>query len=328
MEKFIDNVYFTVRSGKGGDGAISFERYKYKRIGKPDGGQGGKGGDVILRVNPNYSELSHLIHKNLIKAGNGTNGAGSNKTGSDGADVIIDVPPGTIVKNFETNEVITELLRYNDRYVLLKGGKGGKGNSAFKSATNRSPRRFETGKPGKEMKIRLELKLLADIGLVGYPNAGKSTLLKAITSANPKISDYPFTTLTPNIGIFYDRVNNPYSIADIPGLIEGAASGKGLGFRFLKHIERTKLIAIVVDLSDKYYLNKIKLLLEEMKKYNPMLIKKHIIVVGNKIDLIQNIDSIKFKGIKYKYILTSALKASNIEKVKEFFIKELTQDID
>ncbi len=323
MKKFIDRIYFMVRSGKGGDGAVSFERYKYKRIGKPDGGYGGRGGDIIFRVNSNYSELSHLIHKNLIKANSGSSGGGRNKFGKNGDDAIIDVPPGTIIKNYETDKLIKELLYPGEKYILLKGGRGGKGNSAFKSAQNRSPRKFETGKPGKELKIILELKLLADIGLVGYPNAGKSTLLKSITSAEPKISDYPFTTLTPNIGIFYDEINNPYSIADIPGLIEGASAGKGLGFRFLRHIERTRLIAFVIDLSDKYYDNKINLLIEELNRYNPELLKKKILVIGNKIDLIDDIDKISVKKLKYDFLLISALKKENLEELKRIFIQKL-----
>ncbi len=323
MKKFIDRIYFTVKSGKGGDGAVSFERYKYKRIGKPDGGDGGKGGDIIFIVDKQFSDLSHLIHKNIIKAKNGKNGAGQNKHGKDGEDVIIAVPPGTIIKNFENGKVIKELLIENEKYILLKGGRGGKGNAAFKSPTNRSPRKFEYGQKGKELKIILELKLLADVGLIGFPNAGKSTILKKITSAQPKIADYPFTTLTPNIGIFYDNTHNPYSIADIPGLIEGASNGKGLGFYFLRHIERTKILAIVLDISEKNFNNKFKILIEEMRKYNPALLKKKIFIVGNKIDIIKDKDNLNSISLPYDIIFISALKEINLDKLKKKIISLL-----
>ena len=324
MPKFIDYVYFKVKAGDGGRGAVAFEREKYKPKGKPSGGDGGKGGSIILKVDSNYSELSHLKNISIVEAENGAAGGSNNKKGKDGEDVIIPVPPGCIVRD-ENNNVIAELLNAGEMKIVAKGGKGGHGNAFFKSSTNRTPLHAEEGKKGEFKTIFIELKLLADVGLVGFPNAGKSTILKKITNANPKIADYPFTTLTPNIGIFYDENSNPYSVADIPGLIEKASEGKGLGIQFLKHIERTKLLAIVLDLSDSKFLTQYDILLDEMKKYNPQLLNKKIIIVGNKIDLLNENKIEKIKKIKFSYpfVLISALKEINLEELKEKFIELL-----
>jgi len=321
MNKFIDEIYLTVQSGSGGKGAISFDRRKYKSVGKPDGGDGGKGGNVILKIDANYSELSHLTKVHLVKAGNGNNGGRSNSKGKDGTDAIIKLPPGVIIKDFETKKNIIEMINDQEEYIIAQGGKGGRGNAQFKSSKNRSPHRSEQGKPGIQQKIIIELKLLADVGLIGFPNAGKSTLLKSFTDAHPEINSYPFTTLTPNLGIFYDEYSNPYSIADIPGLISDAHKGKGLGIRFLKHIERTKILCLIVDLSEKEFKKQQEQLLYELKQYNSELIEKKIIYVGNKIDVIE--DKNLLKKYKNDYILISALAKENLDKLKNIFIKAI-----
>ena len=318
MKKFIDEIYLTVQSGSGGNGMASFERGKYQPIGKPDGGDGGQGGDVILKIDSNLSELSHIINISSFKAKKGGNGGKSSKKGKAGENVIIKLPPGVIVKDFNRKNIITEMIKDKEEYIIARGGIGGRGNKHFKSSTNRSPRRCEDGRPGIEEKIIIELKLLADIGLVGFPNAGKSTLLKSLTDAEPEVNSYPFTTLTPNLGIFYDEFHNPYSIADMPGLIEDAHKGKGLGIQFLKHIERTKILCVIVDISDEDFKNKQEQLISELEKYDPGLAGKKTIFAGNKVDLIQDKDSIK--KLKEEYILVSALKGDNLDRLKKIFI--------
>ncbi len=323
MEKFIDEIYLSVRSGSGGNGAVSFERMKFKPKGKPDGGDGGRGGNVILKTVPGLSELSHLKKISLIKAKNGNNGGNSRKKGREGEDVFIRLPAGVVIKDFNTKEVITELVKIQDEYIIARGGEGGRGNSHFKSAANRSPRQKEDGKPGIEKKIIIELKLLADIGFVGFPNVGKSTLLDSLTDARPRVDSYPFTTLTPNLGIFYDEYTNPYTIADVPGIVEDAHKGKGLGIQFLKHIERTKVLCLIVDISQKDFEDKKEKLLSELKEYDTELANKKIILAGNKIDLADNDDLIKKAG--KDYILISALKSTNLERIKKIFIKAVKE---
>lgn len=324
MQKFIDFVYFTVQAGNGGRGAISFERAPFKPKGKPNGGDGGRGGNVILKVDPNLSELSHLINISIIKAENGRPGGANNKKGKDGNDTIIFVPPGSIVKDSDNN-ILKELLSPGEEFIVAYGGKGGHGNAFFKSPTNRSPHFAQPGEKGERKEISIELKLLADIGLVGPPNAGKSTLLKNLTDANPKIADYPFTTISPNLGIFYDEDNNHFSIADIPGLIEKASEGKGLGIQFLKHIERTKIICYVLDVSDKNFIRQYDMLLTEIKKYNPAILNKKSIIAGNKIDLLSEKELEKIKKLKFEFpfILVSALKNINLTELKKLFIENL-----
>lgn len=325
MKKFIDEVYFTVKAGDGGKGIISFERAKYKPRGKPDGGDGGRGGNVVLKVNPNLSELSHLLHLSEISAEDGKSGGSNNKKGKDGNDVYIEVPPGCIIKDRDKNRVISELINPGQEFIVAYGGKGGHGNAFFKSPTNRAPYIAQPGKKGQVRNIIIELKLLADIGLIGPPNAGKSTLLKNLTDAHPKIADYPFTTLSPNLGIFYDDTGNHYSIADIPGLIEGASEGKGLGIQFLKHIERTKILALVVDVSEKEFEKRIEGVLNEIKNYNPSLLNKRIIIVGNKIDLLdeETRHFLHNNQLPYYIIYVSALKKINLDKLKEEFIRNI-----
>jgi len=325
VKKFIDEVYFTVKAGNGGKGVVSFERAKYKPKGRPDGGDGGRGGNVVLKVNPNLSELSHLIHLSEVSAEDGKPGGPNNKKGRDGNDVYIEVPPGCIIKDKDKNKIIGELINSGQELIVAYGGKGGHGNAFFKSPTNRAPYIAQPGKKGQIRNIIIELKLLADVGLIGAPNAGKSTLLKNLTDAHPKIADYPFTTLSPNLGIFYDDTGNHYSIADIPGLIEGASEGKGLGFQFLKHIERTIILALVVDVSEKNFEKRIESVLNEIKNYDPSLLNKKIIIVGNKIDLLDKIciSSLQKKQFSYPVIYVSALKKINLDKLKEEFIQSI-----
>ena len=239
---FVDYVKIYCRSGKGGRGSAHFRREKYIPKGGPDGGDGGNGGSIYIRANRNYWTLLHLRFNRHIYAPSGESGAGALKTGSSGSDVIIEVPLGTSVYDATTGEFILDVTRHEEQKLLLKGGRGGKGNSFFKNATNQAPRFAQPGEPAQEREIILQLKTLADVGLVGLPNAGKSTLLSAITAAKPKIADYPFTTLVPNLGIVSYRDNRSFVMADIPGIIEGAAEGKGLGLRFLRHIERNSIL--------------------------------------------------------------------------------------
>ncbi|MBN1898412.1 MAG: GTPase ObgE [Spirochaetes bacterium] len=325
MKKFIDEVFFVVKAGDGGKGALSFERARFKPKGKPDGGDGGNGGDIIARVNSSYSELSHLINVNLIRAQDGKNGGTNNKKGKNGENAFIDIPPGCIIKEKKGRQVITELLSPGEECIMAKGGKGGRGNAFFKSSTNRSPHKTQSGEKGSQRDIIIELKLLADIGLVGAPNVGKSTLLKNMTDAHPKIADYPFTTLSPNLGIFYDKDGHPFSIADIPGLIHGASEGKGLGIQFLKHIERTKILGLLVDISKDNHRAMIETIMQEMKNFNPALLKKNLIIVGNKIDLIDKKKIALLKKLKWPFqvIFISALKEDHIQELKQVFIKQL-----
>lgn len=321
MKKFIDEIYLDVLSGSGGNGIISFERYKYKPIGKPNGGDGGSGGHIIIKVSSNLSELSNLKKAHLIKAKKGGDGGSSNKRGKLGENVYIYVPPGVIIRDYNNKEKITELLENNQEYIICNGGRGGRGNARFKSSINRSPRNCEEGKKGIKKKIIIELKLLADIGLVGFPNAGKSTLLKAMTDANPEIDKYPFTTLTPNLGVFYDKDYKPYTIADVPGIIEDAHKGKGLGLQFLKHIERTRILALIIDVTEKDYVKKETELLNELNKYDQQMLYKKMIFIGNKIDLFPKSDLMK--KIDKKYILISALNSVNLDQLKQEFMSIL-----
>lgn len=279
--KYIDRVTLFLRSGKGGDGSCSFRREKFVPKGGPDGGDGGKGGDVIFRVNRNLFTLNHLRYKHHFTAEDGQNGMSQKKHGRDGKDIIIDIPPGTVILDKEGNE-LNELIE--GEIVFLKGGKGGRGNVHFKSSVNQTPRRFEKGKEGEEYEVVLELRLIADVGLVGLPNAGKSTFLKVITKSNPKIADYPFTTLEPNLGILTDGIKI-IRIADIPGIVEGASEGRGLGNKFLKHISRVNILLFVIDVSTDYE-ETYRILLNELEKYDRRLLKKKRIVLFNKKDLL------------------------------------------
>ena len=288
---FTDYVKIYVKAGNGGNGAVSFRREKYVAAGGPDGGDGGKGGDVYFEVDPDANTLIEFRYKKKFKAANGNNGEGSHKYGRGGEDLIIKVPIGTIIKDANTEEVLADLSEKGQKALILKGGKGGKGNSHFATSTRQAPRFAEGGEEGEERELILELKLLADVGLLGFPSVGKSTILSVVTSATPKIADYHFTTLEPNLGVVKSEYGDSFVIADIPGLIEGASEGTGLGIQFLRHIERTRLLLHVIDVSgmegrdpveDYYTINK------ELEKYSKRLATRKQIIVANKADIAQD----------------------------------------
>ncbi|MCD6081383.1 GTPase ObgE [candidate division WOR-3 bacterium] len=312
---FIDRVRIWVEGGHGGDGCISFRREKYVPRGGPDGGNGGDGGDVILEVDPNLNTLIDYVFKRHFKAGRGAHGKGKNQTGRKGEDIILKVPPGTLV--YEDDKLLGELLTPGDRLVVARGGKGGRGNAAFRSSTNQAPRVAEKGQPGEKKSLILELKLLADIGLVGYPNAGKSTLLRRLTDARPKVAAYPFTTLTPILGTLIGT-NRHIVIADIPGIIDGAHMGKGLGIEFLRHIERTRLLLYVLDITQDP-VNQFTALQDELREYNPLLLQKPYIIAINKIDLVPDYDTLKEQFPKAHFI--SALKGIGIDELRATIVR-------
>ncbi|MRR18658.1 GTPase ObgE [bacterium] len=283
---FVDYVKIFGRSGKGGPGSTHLRREKSNPKGGPDGGDGGRGGDVILRGDSQLWTLLHLKFRKHIFAGHGGSGSSNQKTGADGDDVIIDVPLGTVARDAETNEILFEITNHGEKKILVKGGRGGMGNTHFKSATFQTPRFAQPGEPSIEGWFILELKVLADVGLVGFPNAGKSTLLSVVSAAKPKIDNYPFTTLTPNLGIVSYRDDKSFVMADIPGIIEGAAEGKGLGHRFLRHIERNAVLLFMIpsdcnDIKKEYHI-----LVEELRKYNPELLDKPRVLAISKCDLL------------------------------------------
>lgn len=283
---FVDYVKIYCRSGKGGRGSMHLHRAKYNPNGGPDGGDGGRGGNIYLRGNHNYWTLLHLRYDRHVFAGNGGNGSKCCSHGTDGEDKYIDVPCGTVVYNAETGEYVCDVAEDGQVVLLLKGGRGGLGNYQFRSATNQAPRFAQPGEPMQEMTIVLELKLLADVGLVGFPNAGKSTLLSSLSSARPKIANYPFTTLEPSLGIVSYRDNQSFVMADIPGIIEGASEGRGLGLRFLRHIERNSLLLFMVPGDTDNIRKEYEILLEELRKFNSGLLQKHRILAITKCDLL------------------------------------------
>jgi len=283
---FIDYVKFCSRSGAGGSGSVHFRREKHVPKGGPDGGDGGRGGHIILRGNSQHWTLLHLKYKKHVIAENGKGGEGGRRTGADGKDMILDVPLGTLAKDAETGEVRCEITEDGQEVVLTKGGRGGLGNDHFKSATNQAPHYAQPGEEGIEEWIILELKLLADVGLVGFPNAGKSTLLAAISAAKPEIGDYPFTTLVPNLGVVGYRGDKSFVMADIPGIIEGAADGRGLGIRFLRHIERNSILLFMVPADAKDIKKEYSILLNELKQYNPELLDKKRLLAISKTDML------------------------------------------
>lgn len=320
---FIDYIKIFCKSGNGGSGSSHFRREKFVPKGGPDGGDGGKGGNIILKGNSQLWTLLHLRYTKHLTAENGGDGSGSKKHGKDGKNIIIEVPLGTIAKSDENDEKILEILNDNEEKVLLEGGIGGLGNFHFKSATNQSPHYSQSGKKGSEKQITLELKVLADVGLVGFPNAGKSTLLSTISKAKPKIGDYPFTTITPNLGVIPFKDDKSFVMADIPGIIEGASEGKGLGIRFLRHIERNSILLFTIPVDSE--INKeFDLLVNELKKYNEKLMKKEIIVAITKCDLIpkEELKKLRLK-IKHDVILISSLTNFNLEKLKNVIWNKL-----
>ncbi len=283
---FVDYVKIYCRSGKGGRGSRHFRREKYIPKGGPDGGDGGRGGHIYIRANRNYWTLLHLKFDRHILATNGMAGGANKCTGSDGEDRVIEVPIGTVVYNAETGEYIADLKEHDQEIRLLSGGRGGKGNTFFKTSTNQAPRYAQPGEPAQELTIILQLKMLADVGLVGLPNAGKSTLISVLTAAKPKIADYPFTTLEPSLGIVAYRDGKSFVMADIPGIIEGAADGKGLGLEFLRHIERNAALLVMIPADTEHIGKEYELLINELIRYNPELGNKHRVLAVTKSDLI------------------------------------------
>lgn len=322
---FVDYVKINCRSGRGGNGSAHFRREKYIPKGGPDGGDGGRGGHVILKGNAQLWTLLHLRYTKHIKAGNGGNGGAQTSTGANGKDAVIEVPLGTVAKNAATGEFICEITEDTEIHIILKAGRGGLGNDHFKSATNQTPKYAQPGKAGKEEWIILELKLLADVGLVGFPNAGKSTLLSVISAAKPEIADYPFTTLRPNLGIVAYRDNYSFVVADIPGIIEGAHDGKGLGLRFLRHIERNSVLLFMVPADSKNIMEEYSILLNELKQYNPELLDKSRLLAITKSDLLDEelTSEIKKELPDIPYVFISSITKKGLTRLKDMIWKEL-----
>lgn len=328
-DNFVDYVKIHCTSGNGGGGSAHFRREKYIPKGGPDGGDGGRGGHVILRGNKQLWTLLHLKFKKHIKAGHGVHGSGNLKTGAEGEDVYIDVPLGTIVRDPETEEILFEITEEGEEKIIQKGGRGGMGNNNFKSSTNQTPRFAQTGEEGIEGWKTLELKLLADVGLVGFPNAGKSTLLSVVSAAKPEIANYPFTTIRPNLGIVKYRDHRSYVMADIPGIIEDAHKGKGLGLRFLRHIERNSLLLFMVP-ADSYDIQKeYNVLLNELKLYNPELVHKERLLAITKSDMLDaelkaEIEPTLPKGVPHIFI--SSVAQTGITELNDLIWNTLTSD--
>ena len=317
---FIDEAKIKVIAGNGGHGVVSFRREKFVPKGGPDGGDGGKGGDVIVRADHNLQTLLDFRYRRIFKAKSGKHGQGSQKTGKSGEDVIIRVPRGTVVKDAESGEVLADLVDDGQQAIIARGGKGGRGNSHFATPTKRTPRFAEEGKPGEQREIILELKLIADVGLVGMPNAGKSTLLSRLSAAKPKIADYPFTTLSPNLGIVSYKDHLSFVMADIPGLIEGAHEGKGLGLKFLRHIERTRVLAYLIDISSQDISVEFVSLRRELEEYNPKLAEKPSLLVLTKIDLSPGDDDLDLKKLTQwdlPIVSISSVTGEGLEELKE-----------
>ena len=332
VDNFVDYVKLTVKSGKGGRGSTHLRREKYVPKGGPDGGDGGNGGSIIVSGDSNLWTLQNFRFKKHFKAGNGGDGSGSKKSGLRGKDIIIKVPLGTIVKDTVTNKTLIEINEDKEEIILLKGGKGGLGNSHFKSPINQTPRYSQSGLPGRELQITLELKILADVGLVGYPNVGKSTLLSVLSDAKPKIADYEFTTLKPNLGIVSMSEYRSFVMADIPGIIEDASEGRGLGHYFLRHIERNSILLYIIPVDSKNVKQDFKVLKKELIKYNPELADKDFIIAFSKSDLMdkelldefENILKKEFKSIPFT--IFSSVSSYGINSLKEILWKTLNQN--
>ncbi|MCS6819007.1 MAG: GTPase ObgE [Chitinophagales bacterium] len=326
MENFIDYVRICCRSGKGGAGSVHFRREKYVPRGGPDGGDGGRGGHIILRGNKQLWTLLHLKYRKHVIAEDGENGGSNLCTGKSGKDEILEVPLGTVARDAETGAIEAEITEHGQEYILLAGGRGGKGNHFFKTSTNQAPTYAQPGEPGKEAWKILELKLLADVGLVGFPNAGKSTLLSVVSAAKPEIADYPFTTLTPNLGMVKYRENYSFVMADIPGIIEGASAGKGLGLRFLRHIERNACLLFMLPVDAENIIGQYHILLNELKQYNPELLSKKRLLGISKCDLAsaeqlsaieQELAKHRLSGDTTDYVFFSSATGMGIEALKD-----------
>ena len=320
---FIDHIKIFCKSGNGGRGSSSFRREKFVPKGGPDGGDGGKGGDIILKGNSQLWTLLHLRYTKHLKAENGEGGQGSKKHGKNGKDVVIEVPLGTIAKSADNDNISIEILNHNEEKILLEGGIGGLGNVHFKTSTKQAPQYSQPGIQGIEEWINLELKVLADVGLVGFPNAGKSTLLSSISKAKPKIGDYPFTTLTPNLGVIPYKDNLSFIMADIPGIIEGASEGKGLGIRFLRHIERNSILLFMIPVTSEVD-KEFKLLHKELKSYNKELLEKKIIIAVTKCDLLSEKELKEMKlNLKQEIIKISSVTGYGLENLKDAIWKKI-----
>ena len=325
---FVDYVKMHVSSGNGGKGSAHLHREKYIAKGGPDGGDGGRGGHVIIRGNSNLWTLIHLKFKRHIKAGHGAHGSSGRSTGADGEDAIIEVPLGTVVKDTETGTTLFEITNDGEEKIVAEGGKGGRGNWHFKSSTNQTPRYAQPGIPLEEKNITIELKVLADVGLVGFPNAGKSTLLSVLTSAKPKIADYEFTTLKPNLGIVKYRDYQSFVMADIPGIIEGAAEGKGLGYYFLRHIERNSILLFLIPADAKDIVEQYEILVDELRRYNPEMLDKDRFVVISKSDMLDDelkseISTILDKDLECEYMFISSVAQQGLTQLKDKLWKML-----
>jgi GTP-binding protein len=325
---FVDYVKMFVSSGNGGKGSVHLHREKFITKGGPDGGDGGRGGHVILRGNSNLWTLLHLKFKKHIRAGHGGHGAKSRSFGADGEDMYVDVPLGTVVRDTETNEIIFEITEQDEEKIIAQGGKGGLGNWHFRSSTNQTPRYAQPGIPLEEKHITLELKVLADVGLVGFPNAGKSTLLSVITSAKPKIADYEFTTLKPNLGIVEYRDFKTFVVADIPGIIEGAAEGKGLGHYFLRHIERNSILLFMIPADAEDIKKQYDILLDELRRYNPEMLDKDRVIAISKCDMLDDELKAELKTeldneLPVSYLFISSVAQQGLTELKDTLWKML-----
>ena len=325
---FIDYVKIFTRSGAGGGGSAHFRREKYIPKGGPDGGDGGRGGHVIVKGNEQLWTLIHLKYRKHIFAKKGENGSKSRKSGKDGQDAIIEVPLGTVAKDAETGEILFEITKHDEQQIIGKGGRGGLGNWHFKSSTNQTPRYAQEGEEQQESWKILELKILADVGLVGFPNAGKSTLLSVVSAAKPEISNYAFTTLVPNLGIVSYRDYKSFVMADIPGIIEGASEGKGLGTRFLRHIERNSMLLFLIPSDSKDIHKEYKILIRELEKYNPELLDKKRILAISKSDILDEEleEEIKKDLPDIQYVFISSLMQTNLQVLKDMVWKSLTSE--
>ena len=319
---FVDYVKMHVSSGNGGKGSAHLHREKYIQKGGPDGGDGGRGGHVIVRGNSNLWTLLHLKFKRHIRAGHGSHGSSGRSTGADGEDMYLDVPLGTVIRDTESDDILFEITEEGEEKIVAEGGKGGRGNWHFKSSTNQTPRYAQPGIPLDEKHITLELKVLADVGLVGFPNAGKSTLLSVMTSAKPKIADYEFTTLKPNLGIVEYRDFKSFVTADIPGIIEGAAAGKGLGYYFLRHIERNSILLFLVPADADDIVKQYEVLLDELRRYNPEMLDKERFLLVSKSDLLDDELKAEMKvelddGLNIEYMFMSSVAHQGIQELKD-----------
>ena len=321
---FIDYTKVELYAGKGGSGCISFHREKFVPKGGPDGGNGGNGGNIIVVTDPNLHTLQDIRYSKIYRAKNGTPGSSSKKTGKNGKDIRIEVPIGTVIRNIDRSEIVADLVESDQEFIICKGGIGGRGNVNFKSSTQQTPRYAQPGVGGESGHFEFELKILADVGLVGFPNAGKSTLLSVVSKAKPKIANYPFTTLEPHLGIVKSGEYQSFLMADIPGLIEGASKGKGLGHKFLRHIERNRLLLCLIDGTEKNPSAVFESLKKELESYNASLLMKPLILVRTKGDIIMDVDHEKWKNIPEYLMEISAVAGKGIQKL----IREISNKLE